>query len=173
MKRVMISWCIVAIALLHNGCTMTASSTTEASSKSDALTGAWRSKIQFTTGSFASVKDLEFMFVFNSGGTMTESSNYDASPPVPPAYGVWRRLGPNRYEAKYAYFWTKPPAAFDDIAKGGGWSPGGHGVLTEQITLSDDGNSYTSTISYDAFDQAGKPTESGSLANGRGVRLRL
>ena len=37
------------------------------------------------------MKDLEFMYVFNVGGTMTASSNYDGAPPVPPAYGVWRR----------------------------------------------------------------------------------
>ena len=58
------------------------------------LLGEWRAQLQFTSGAFAAVKDLEFMYVFNSGGTMTESSNYDASPPVPPAYGIWRTVGP-------------------------------------------------------------------------------
>jgi len=56
---------------------------------------------------------------------MTESSNYDGSPPVPPAYGVWRSAGERRYEAKYTYYWTKPPSTFDEIAKGSGWAPGG------------------------------------------------
>ena len=42
------------------------------------LVGQWRAKLQFTSGAFAPVKDLEFMYVFNLGGTMTESSNYDA-----------------------------------------------------------------------------------------------
>ena len=37
-------------------------------------------------------KDLEFMYAFNVSGTMTESSNYDAAPPVPPAYGVWKKV---------------------------------------------------------------------------------
>ncbi len=40
------------------------------------LVGAWRGKIQFKTGTFSTIKDLEFMYVFNAGGTMTESSNY-------------------------------------------------------------------------------------------------
>ena len=57
------------------------------------LVGEWRAQLQFTSGAFASIKDLEFMYVFNQGGTMTESSNYDASPPVPPAYGIWRKVG--------------------------------------------------------------------------------
>ena len=174
-----------AVALFASGCTTTTATTASSASAAtstradstpattDALVGAWRGKVQFKTGSFASVKDLEFMYVFNAGGTMTESSNYDASPPVPPGYGVWKKVGPRQYEAKYAYFWTKPPAAFDDIAKGGGWSPGGHGVLVEKITLSEDGKSFKSTIRYDAFDQAGKPTESGSEAETQAARMSL
>jgi hypothetical protein len=53
----------------------------------DNLAGAWQGRVQFTTGAFADTKDLEFMYAFNSGGTMTESSNYDAAPPAPPADG--------------------------------------------------------------------------------------
>src|SRR5205809_392830 len=68
------------------------------------LIGAWSGSVQFTTGAFATTKDLEFMYVFNAGGTMTESSNYDGAPPVPPAYGIWREVGERRYEAKYNYF---------------------------------------------------------------------
>ncbi len=71
--------------------------------------GEWRAQLQFTSGAFASIKDLEFMYSFNQGGTMTESSNYDASPPVPPAYGIWRKTGNNTYEAKYEFYVTKPP----------------------------------------------------------------
>ena len=73
------------------------------------LVGAWKSKVQFKDGAFAEIKDLEFLYVFNAGGTMTESSNYDSSPPVPPAYGVWRSVGPDSFEAKYVFYTTKPP----------------------------------------------------------------
>jgi hypothetical protein len=137
------------------------------------LVGAWRGKVQFTTGAFATTKDLEFMYVFNAGGTMTESSNYDASPPVAPAYGVWRKVGAREYEAKYEYYWTKAPANFDEISKGGGWSPGGHGVLTQRIALSEDGSSFDSMIKYEVFDQQGKPTEGASEAVGKGIRIRF
>src|SRR4051812_27699208 len=75
------------------------------------LQGEWRAKLQFTSGAFASIKDLEFMYAFNQGGTLTESSNYDASPPVPPAYGIWRKVGTKQFEAKYEFYVTKPPAA--------------------------------------------------------------
>jgi hypothetical protein len=135
------------------------------------LVGAWRGKVQFKRGAFAAVKDLEFMYVFNEGGTMTESSNYDGAPPVPPAYGLWRKIGPNQFEAKYEFYSTKPPANLDDIAKGGGWLPAGRGALSERITLSENGRSFKSTIKYDAFDQAGKPAEGGGEAETEAKRI--
>ena len=135
------------------------------------LVGEWRAQLQFSSGAFASIKDLEFMYVFSQGGTMTESSNYDASPPVPPAYGIWRKVGGREFEAKYEFYVTKPPATFDEIAKGGGWGLGGRGVFVERITLSADGKSFTSKIKYDQFDTAGKPAEGGGEATGRGVKL--
>ena len=135
------------------------------------LVGQWRASLQFTSGAFVPVKDLEFMYVFNPGGTMTESSNYDAAPPVPPAYGIWRKVGPREFEAKYEFYVTKAPAAFAEIAKGSGWSPAGRGVFVERIALSEDGGSFTSRIKYDQYDTAGKPTEGGGEATGRGMRL--
>jgi hypothetical protein len=135
------------------------------------LLGQWRAQLQFTSGAFAAIKDLEFMYVFNTGGTMTESSNYDAAPPVPPAYGIWRNVGPKQFEVKYEFYVTKAPAAFEEITKGGGWGPAGRGVFVERITLSDDGKSFTSKIKYDQFDTAGKPAEGGGVATGKGVKL--
>ena len=72
------------------------------------LVGAWRSSLQFTSGAFASITDLEFMYVFNQGGTLTESSNYDGAPPVPPAYGAWRAISATEFEAKYEFYVTAP-----------------------------------------------------------------
>jgi hypothetical protein len=119
------------------------------------------------------MKGLRFAYVFNAGGTMTESSNYDGAPPVPPAYGVWREVGPNKFEAKYLYYATMPPQRLQVLIGGGGWMPAGHGVLTETITLSADGNSFESTIHYDAFDNDGKPVMGGGDATGRGTRLKF
>jgi hypothetical protein len=135
------------------------------------LIGAWRSTVQFSSGAFAAIKDLEFMYSFNTGGTMMESSNYDGSPPVPPAYGVWRSLGHGKYHARYAYFWTKPPAGIDEITKGGGWAPGGYGLLNQDIALSPDGQSFESTIQYEVFDHAGKATEPRAVATAKGRRI--
>ncbi len=169
MKRSPLSALIGLLVLLTSSCTSVIRNNGD---NGGDLVGAWRGKVQFKTGAFAEVKDLDFLYVFNAGGTMTESSNYDASPPVTPAYGVWKKTGPRQYEARYVYYWTKPPAALDEITKGGGWSPGGHGVLTQTITLSDGGNTFDSTIKYEVFDQAGKPTDPTSEAAADGRRIK-
>lgn len=137
------------------------------------LVGAWQGHVQVKTGAFAAVKDLEFMYVFNAGGTMTESSNYDGAPPVPPAYGIWKQTGPHQFQAKYTFFWTKVPTEFKQIADGGGWMPAGHGVLVEKITLSADGNSYDSTLTLDTFDASGKPVETGTEAVATATRMQF
>ena len=170
--RTRMRWALAfSTALVATACGNAPSPSTGESSETDNLVGAWHSQIRFSGGALVDMKDLEFMYVFNAGGTMTESSNYDAAPPVPPAYGVWRKNGPRQFEAKYAFYITKPPGTFEDIAQGGGWSPSGRGVLTEKITLSDDGKSYKSTIIYAAFGQTGKPVEGGGEGSGSGARM--
>lgn len=69
------------------------------------------------------------------------------------------------------FYVTKAPANFEAIVKGGGWLPTGHGVFAEKIIFSEDGKSYKSTITYAAFDQAGKPVEGGGEGEGIGVRM--
>lgn len=135
------------------------------------LGGAWRSSVQFSSGSFAGVSDLQFMYVFNRGGTLTESSNYDGAPPVPPAYGAWKKTGPRAFQAHYEFYVTKPPATVQDLTTGGGWMPAGRGVLTETIALSEDGRTFTSKIKFQILDALGKPTSDGGEAEGRGTRI--
>ena len=93
----------VSAVLLAADCTGSTSSAGSKGAANDDLVGAWRGRVQFKNGEFATLKDLEFMYVFNAGGTMTESSNFDAAPPVPPAYGVWRRTGPRQFLARYEF----------------------------------------------------------------------
>jgi hypothetical protein len=170
------AWCsslVLLTGMLATGCRPESSAGGNGGPAAHDLVGQWRAKLQFRSGAFAAIKDLEFAYVFNAGGTMTESSNYDAAPPVPPAYGIWRRVDRSQFEAKYEFYVTKAPARLEDITGGGGWLPAGRGFFLERITISDDGESFTSTIRYEAFDQAGKPVEGGGEAEGRGVRLRF
>lgn len=136
------------------------------------LVGAWQSSVQFQSGGFAPVHDLKFLYVIHADGTLTESSNYDAAPPVPPAYGVWRIVRPNEFEARYV-FYTMAPSPPDAFKTGAGWTPSGHGVLTERFQVSADGSAFTSTIRYEPFDGAGKPAAGGGTAEGRGARIRF
>jgi hypothetical protein len=138
---------------------------------SDNLVGAWRGQVQFTTGAFAETKDLEFMYVFTIGGTMTESSNYDAAPPVPPAYGIWKKVGIRKYEAKYQFFQSKAVSSADELVKGGGWAPDGYGILSQNVTLSADGNSFDSSITLELFDRGGRTIAGGGEANAKGKRI--
>jgi len=89
MKRFLLPALVLVLALLLSSCTTVVHM--ERSVGGDDLVGAWKGKVQFKTGAFAAVTDLDFLYVFNAGGTMTESSNYDAAPPVTPAYGAWKR----------------------------------------------------------------------------------
>ena len=166
MKRPVALW-LAATSLMVTGC----AHVSQEMPANEALVGAWKSQVRFTSGAFASIQDLEFMYVFNAGGTLTESSNYDGVPPVPPAYGIWRRIGPNRFEARYEFYATKPPARLEDLTTGGGWQPAGRGVLVERIEMAPDAQSYTSTIRYSAFDANGAPVEGGGDANGRATRI--
>lgn len=138
----------------------------------DPLIGAWRSAIRFETGAFAAMQDLEFMYVFNAGGTLTESSNYDGAPPVPPAYGVWRQVAPGEYEVRYEFYLTAPSPP-DAFRTGAGWLPAGRGIFTERITLAPDRQAFTSTIRYEALGMTGAPAEGGGDASGRAVRIRI
>ena len=135
-----------------------------------ALVGAWRGSVQFSGGAYAGIKDLEFLYVFNSGGTMTESSNYDGVPPVPPAYGEWRATGAGAFEAKYTFFTTQAPPDVKSLLAGGGWMPAGHGVLTEKIQLPGGGNSFESSIKLELFDKAGNPAAGGGDATVHATR---
>jgi hypothetical protein len=168
MKRPIAGKTLFAVALLV---TVVSTFSRAGTGNADDLTGAWRGKVKLTSGAFAALKDLEFMYVFNMGGTMTESSNYDAAPPGPPAYGIWRKTGPRQYEAKYLVFMTKAVSILEEITKGGGWAPDGYGVLSEKITLSDDGDSYESVITFDIFDPRGKITDKGGQGLVKGRRI--
>jgi len=156
---------------MTTGCANDQSSRASVSADRSTLIGAWRSKIVFRSGSLAGVKNLEFLYAYNAGGTMTESSNYDeAANSSPPAYGVWKQLSPQTFQTKYLFYTTKEPGPGDGEGKGDWW-PAGHGVLTETITLSADGQSYTSTIKLATFDITDTPIAGGGEGTGTATRI--
>jgi hypothetical protein len=46
-------------------------------------------------------------------------------------------------------------------------------IVTDVILLSSDGNSFDSTIRYEAFDENGQPTTGGGSATGHAERIGL
>lgn len=139
-------------------------------SANSSLVGAWTSKVEFRSGALAAFRDLEFMLVFGEGGTVTESSNYDAAPPSPPAYGTWKEVGPHRFRARYEFFAMRAATEEEEEQASGGWMPNGRGVLIEEIELAPDGRTFASTIRCDFFDAAGKPAEGGGAGVAHGTR---
>ncbi len=164
---------LTACALALVAATSSSNSLAQTRKATDSLAGAWQGKVQFTTGAFAAVKDLEFMYAFHAGGTMNESSNYDGAPPAPPAYGVWRKVAPRKYEAKYRFFQPKAVASAEELIKGGGWAPDGYGILTQKLTLSADGNSFDSKLTLKLFSKDGKAIDGGGEATASGKRIRF
>lgn len=171
MSKTLATLSVLAIALFAGAGPTTGA--TPSGNGGDNLVGAWRGKVRFASGAFAELKDLEYMYAFAEGGTMAESSNYDAVPPVPPAYGVWKKTGPRKYEAKYEFYQTKAASSADELMKNGGWLPDGYGTLTQAFTLSADGNSFEAKITLEMFDNEGKVTKGGGEGTASGTRIRF
>ena len=157
---------ILVLALLASGCSSVATREQPAP-----IVGAWRSSVHFDSGPFASLSDLEFLYVFNAGGTLTESSNYDAVPPVAPAYGAWSQVAPNEFIASYEFFVTKPPARVEELATGGGWLPDGRGRFDERIRVAADGASFDSTFTYSALKADGSAATEPVAGKAHAVRI--
>ncbi len=131
------------------------------------LVGSWRTKVQFKEGALSDLHDLEFMYSFNEGGTLTQSSNYDGTPPVPPGYGLWRQTGPRTFELRYAFY---APAKFVKSGRKAAWVPTGRGLYKETMEISADEKSYHSRIVYDLVDPKGAPIPGGGEGEASGIR---
>lgn len=173
MKRcTRLTFLMLSAVLITAGCGNRVSSETGVTASRGTLAGAWRSKVVFRNGPLAEMKDLEFLYAYNVGGTMTESSNYDeAANSSPPAYGVWRQIDRQRFETKYVFYTTKPSAPGDGAPTSSDWWPAGRGVLTETITLSDDGRTYTSVIALATYDRTDTPIAGSGEGTGAGTRI--
>jgi hypothetical protein len=170
--RVRVMLLMLSAGLPITGCSNGPTPQQSASAEQRVLVGAWRSKVVFRGGPLAEMKVLEFLLAYNAGGTMTESSNYDeAANSSPPAYGVWRQTGARSFETKYLFFTTQAPDSGAGVTNRSDWWPAGHGVLTEAITLSEDGQTYVSTITLALFDKSGAPIAGGGDGTGAGTRI--
>jgi hypothetical protein len=168
MKSAVLFIVVAATAMSVDGCSDAVSSAPPPQSTALApLVGAWRTKVQFSAGAQSDVHDLEFMYSFNAGGTLTQSSNYDGTPPVPPGYGLWRQTGPRTFELRYAFY---APAKFVKSGRSAAWVPSGRGLYRETLEVSADAKSYHSRIVYDLVDPNGTPVPGGGEGEASGSR---
>jgi hypothetical protein len=131
------------------------------------LEGAWRVNITVETGPFAGLQ--QFLVTYSAGGGMVESSNFDAMPPVPPAYGSWVATAESTFRSTYVFFTTEQ---VDRLDPGAGWGFSGSGKFRESITVGPNGDDYTSRLSYQLFDTADKALP-GQSGEGFGVGSRI
>jgi hypothetical protein len=89
--------------------------------------------------------------MYSAGGGMMESSNFDAAPPVPPAYGSWATSVDGGFRSTYVFFTTE---AVDRLDAGAGWEFSGSGKFREAITVGPNGDDYSSRLSYELYDTA-------------------
>ena len=132
------------------------------------LEGGWRTRVSFGTGPLKG-RPYQFLVTYSAGGGMVASSNFDQSPPVAPAYGSWGRIRERTFKNTYM-FWTTKPASPGDAARG--WTFSGSGVLTEDISLSSNGDTYTSRVSYQLFDAGDQPL-AGQTGSGTATGSRI
>lgn len=119
---------------------------TASAAEGDSIVGLWRAR--FLSG--GKVFD-EGYDVWTSDGT--EILN-DTAPPQPAngagtiCLGVYKKLGPRTYKLKHP-FWT-----FDAHAK-----LAGTGLIEEQVTVAENGHTYSGSVKFTTYDLKGKITD--------------
>mgnify|MGYP003693612545 CR=1 FL=1 len=93
---------------------------------------------------------------------MTESSNYDGAPPVPPAYGVLAQDGPRRIRTEIRVLLDRHLRRSRPSSRAQAGCLPAAAVFTETIKLAADGQSFTSTMRHEAFDAKGNPADGGT-----------
>lgn len=110
----------------------------------DDLSGLWQTVISAADNTFPAFRAFELY----GPGTYIGSGQPDLQPGSlsSSAWGIWERTGPRRFRLT-ARYWTYDTSA----------NPSGFGAATTQITLSKDGNTYTSKGPLQFFDNHGNP----------------
>ncbi len=111
----------------------------ESSANARRLEGVWEAQVTVRncqTG--APVGSLRGMTTFIRGGS-TVGTNANPNPPI--AFGRWRYLGRRRYIDAGRFFRYNPDGSFAGVQR-----------ITRNITLSQDGDHFTGTVSVEIFD---------------------
>lgn len=131
-----------AAVLLAQACV--SSNSAQSDESSDPIEGLWNSQVTITncqTG--APMRQFRAMNLFNRGGTLVDT---DTQPPAAhgPAYGTWQSSGSSRYTSVMQLFRFNADGSFAGANK-----------VTRTITLTSDGNGFSSTLDVAVQDPTG------------------
>ena len=124
---------------------------TAASAQSATLTGAWSANFVDPNGQFT----LPALINFHSDGTLVDTDGGELSGApglfISPGLGAWRPLAGSKYEMTFQSIVVNPDGSLFAT-----------GTITQILTLSDDGNSFTGTGVYSFIDTQGNVIVNGS-----------
>ncbi|HEY5366263.1 MAG TPA: hypothetical protein VIL19_07290 [Casimicrobiaceae bacterium] len=132
----------VALALLAEACT--SSTSAQSGTSKDPIEGLWNSQVTITNCQTGVVmRQFQAMNLFIEGGTLVDT---DVQPATAhgPAFGTWKTLGGGGYASVFQFFRYNPDGSY-----------AGANRVTRNISISADGNAFTSTLSIDVNGPSG------------------
>src|SRR5450755_4132624 len=104
------------------------------------LQGVWDSQVTLTDCNGNTLAAFRAFEIFHQGGTLTSTDN---TPPTlhGPGLGTWERVNGRKYTSPFQFFNFNPDGSFAGVQK-----------IDRVIQLAADGNSYTSTVTFGAYD---------------------
>ena len=124
------------------------------------LEGSWNhtgTRLNCSTG--ASIGTFSAMFTFNRGGTFWESGTQISPALRSPSHGVWSYEGNRNYATSFQFFRFNPDGTL-----------AGRQIIRQQLELSPNGNSYTTTATAQVLDVSGTVIAN-NCSSGTGTRF--
>jgi hypothetical protein len=124
------------------------------------IEGSWNhtgTRLNCTTG--AALGTFAALFTFNRGGTFWESGTQISPALRSPSHGVWSYNGGRAYTTAFQFFRFNPDGTL-----------AGRQVIRQQVELSQDGNSYTTTATAQVLDVSGNVIAN-NCSSGTGTRF--
>jgi hypothetical protein len=109
----------------------------------------WDSQVTLTDCNGHTLAVFRAVEMFNAGGTL---NSIDNTPPTlhGPGFGTWERTGPRTFRAPFQFFNFNADGSFAGTQK-----------IERQIHVAAHGNSYTSMVTFGAYDPDGNLVFSG------------
>jgi len=120
--------------------------------RADRIEGVWNVQVTILSACDSTgvpIGTVPAMNMFIHGGLLTEAPGTTVVPPPPtlrgsPGMGTWQNLGGQHYTAVFTFFRLNPDNTFAGTQR-----------ITEDIELSQDADSFTSTGTSEIFDTSG------------------